>query len=83
MPLNISIDVDGTLLDENERPVPQARESLQLLKNAGHCLQLWSAGGADGPHACSSSVRSEIFVATHATKFPSPVGAAYSAPDGA
>lgn len=30
-----------------------------------------------------SSVRSEIFVATHATRFPSPVGAAYSAPDGA
>jgi hypothetical protein len=30
-----------------------------------------------------SSVRSEIFVATHATKFPSPGGAAYSAPDGA
>lgn len=47
MPLNISIDVDGTLLDENEKPVRQARESLQLLKDAGHCLQLWSAGGAD------------------------------------
>jgi hypothetical protein len=30
-----------------------------------------------------SSVRSEIFVATRATPFPSPVGAAYSAPDGA
>ena len=29
-----------------------------------------------------SSVRSEIFVATHATQFPSPVGAAYSVPDG-
>jgi carbamoylphosphate synthase large subunit len=30
-----------------------------------------------------SSVRSEIFVATRASPFPSPVGAAYSAPDGA
>lgn len=31
-----------------------------------------------------SSVRSEIFVvATHAIQFPSPVGAAYFAPDGA
>ena len=30
-----------------------------------------------------NSVRSEIFVATRATQFPSPVGAAYSAPDGA
>jgi len=47
MPLNISIDVDGTLLDENENPVRQARASLQVLKDAGHCLQLWSAGGAD------------------------------------
>jgi hypothetical protein len=47
MPLNISIDVDGTLLDVNEKPVPQARESIQKLKDAGHCLQLWSGGGAE------------------------------------
>jgi len=47
VPLNISIDVDGTLLDENEKPVREARESLQLLKDAGYCLQLWSGGGTD------------------------------------
>src|SRR6266705_680824 len=47
MPLNISIDVDGTILDENEGLVPQTRESLQRLKDAGHCLQLWSGGGAE------------------------------------
>jgi hypothetical protein len=47
MPLNISIDVDGTILDANEKLFPHVRESLQLLKDAGHCLQLWSAGGAD------------------------------------
>jgi hypothetical protein len=47
MPLNISIDVDGTILDANENLVPQARENIERLKNAGHCLQLWSAGGAD------------------------------------
>jgi phosphoglycolate phosphatase-like HAD superfamily hydrolase len=47
MPLNISIDVDGTILDANENLLPHVRESLQLLKDAGHCLQLWSAGGAD------------------------------------
>jgi hypothetical protein len=47
MPLNISIDVDGTILDANENLLPHARESIQLLKDAGHCLQLWSAGGAD------------------------------------
>ncbi len=58
MPLNISIDVDGTLLDENEKPVPQARESLQLLKDAGHCLQLWSAGGAD--YAYKQAVKHEL-----------------------
>jgi hypothetical protein len=47
MPLNISIDVDGTILDANEKLLPHARESIQLLKDAGDCLQLWSAGGAD------------------------------------
>lgn len=47
MPLNISIDVDGTILDANEKLLPHVRESLQSLKDAGHCLQLWSAGGAD------------------------------------
>lgn len=47
MPLNISIDVDGTLLDVNEKPVQQARECIQKLKDAGHCLQLWSGGGAE------------------------------------
>ena len=47
MPLNISIDVDGTILDENEGLVPQARESLQRLKDAGHHLQLWSGGGGE------------------------------------
>ena len=47
MPLNISIDVDGTILDANENLLPHVRENLQLLKDAGHCLQLWSAGGAE------------------------------------
>ncbi len=37
----------------------------------------------DGRAPSESSVRSEIFVATHATQFPRPVGAAFSAPDGA
>jgi hypothetical protein len=54
MPLNISIDVDGTLLDENENLVPQAREGLQRLKEAGHNLQLWSGGGADYASKCAA-----------------------------
>ena len=53
MALNISIDVDGTLLDVNQQLVPQARESLQQLKAAGHCLQLWSAGGAEYANNCA------------------------------
>ena len=47
MPLNISVDVDGTILDENENLVPQVRESIQRLKDAGHYVQLWSGGGAE------------------------------------
>ncbi len=47
MPLNISIDVDGTILDANENLLPHVRQSLQLLKDSGHILQLWSAGGAN------------------------------------
>jgi hypothetical protein len=47
MPLNISIDVDGTLLDENEEVDPQARKLIEQLKAEGHSLQLWSTGGAD------------------------------------
>ena len=46
MALNISIDVDGTLLDENENVTPQAREKITHLKSKGHHLQLWSTGGA-------------------------------------
>ena len=47
MPLNISIDVDDTLIDKAGELVVGARVGLQKLKAAGHCLQLWSLGGAD------------------------------------
>jgi hypothetical protein len=47
MPLNISIDVDGTLLDENENVHSQVRGLLENLKAKEHRLQLWSTGGAD------------------------------------
>ena len=46
MPLNIAIDVDGTLLGDGENPAPNIRERLQNLKRQGHHLQLWSTGGA-------------------------------------
>ena len=47
MPLNISIDVDGTLLDEKENVHPQTRNQIERLKAEGHRIQLWSTGGAD------------------------------------
>jgi len=47
MPLNISIDVDGTLLDEKENANPQTRKLIEQLKAKGHRIQLWSTGGAD------------------------------------
>jgi len=47
MPLNISIDVDGTLLEENESPALNVREDILKLKAKEHHLQLWSTGGAD------------------------------------
>lgn len=47
MPLNISIDVDGTLLGDDGNPIHQAHEKLLQLKTNGHRLQLWSTGGAD------------------------------------
>jgi hypothetical protein len=47
MPLNISIDVDGTLIEASGLPSPHVREDLLKLKAKGHRLQLWSTGGAD------------------------------------
>jgi hypothetical protein len=47
VPLRISIDVDDTLLDKDGNLVPDAVRGLQLLRAAGHPLQLWSAGGAE------------------------------------
>jgi hypothetical protein len=47
MPLNISIDVDGTLLDEDENVHPQTRNLIEQFKAEGHRIQLWSTGGAD------------------------------------
>jgi hypothetical protein len=47
MPLHISIDVDETLLESSGLPAVTIREDLIKLKSKGHCLQLWSTGGAD------------------------------------
>ena len=47
MPLHISIDVDGTLINHNGDLAPQAKHALETLQAADARLQLWSAGGAD------------------------------------
>ena len=47
MAIQISIDVDDTLLDGEGNLMPDAVAGLKMLKNAGHTLQLWSAGGAE------------------------------------
>jgi hypothetical protein len=47
VPLNISIDVDGTLLEANGQPAHNVREKLLRLKSQAHRVQLWSTGGAE------------------------------------
>jgi ribonucleotide monophosphatase NagD (HAD superfamily) len=44
---NIFIDVDLTLIDANGRLLPEAQEALQLLKDRGCHLFLWSTNGAE------------------------------------
>ncbi len=46
MSLNISIDLDGTIRDENGSLVPGVREALIELHRQGMTLQLWSTCGA-------------------------------------
>ena len=68
MPLNISIDVDGTLLDEYENVHPEVRNQLGALKNEGHRLQLWSTGGADyARRRATEKVMTDLFE-SYATK---------------
>jgi hydroxymethylpyrimidine pyrophosphatase-like HAD family hydrolase len=68
MPLNISIDVDGTLLDENENINPVTCEKLRQLKSNGHRLQLWSTGGADYAHKTAVKHNLTNVFASYATK---------------
>ncbi len=68
MPLNISIDVDGTLLDENENLNPQSSEKLLQLQSKGHRLQLWSTGGADYAKKIAIKFGLTGFFESYATK---------------
>jgi ribonucleotide monophosphatase NagD (HAD superfamily) len=42
----VFIDVDGTLIDQNDNPRPHVIELLQRLYAAGYQIIIWSAGGA-------------------------------------
>jgi phosphoglycolate phosphatase-like HAD superfamily hydrolase len=44
---NVFVDVDLTLVDANQRPLPGAREGLRRLRDEGCHLFLWSSCGAD------------------------------------
>jgi len=44
---NIFVDVDLTLIDAKGSLLPGVREALELLKNRGCHLHLWSTGGAE------------------------------------
>ncbi len=48
MPLHISIDVDQTILDDDEQLIAGVRETLaRMHANGDYELQLWSKGGAE------------------------------------
>ena len=47
MATRISIDVDLTIVDENETLLPGVVEGLNALKDKGFMLTLWSHGGED------------------------------------
>ena len=68
MPLNISIDVDKTLLDENGNLIPQVREKLLQLKSKGHRLQLWFTGGADYANITAMKFELTDLFESYATK---------------
>ena len=68
MPLNISIDVDDTLLGKDGKLAADAIACLRRLQAGGHCLQLWSLGGAE--YAKTSAARPGVteFFASFAKK---------------
>lgn len=47
MPTRISVDLDLTLIDEDERLLPGVESALGKLKSCGCRLALWSASGAE------------------------------------
>jgi len=42
----VFVDVDGTLIDQNDNPRPHVAELLRRLKIGDHKIIVWSAGGA-------------------------------------
>ena len=68
MATRICIDVDLTLINENEELLPGAREGLKLFKDKGYELTLWSYGGEDRARAMARKHGLCCFFDGYATK---------------
>jgi hypothetical protein len=68
MATRICIDVDRTLLNENEELLPGAREGLKVLNEKGYQLTLWSCGGEDRARAVAQIHNLRCFFQGYATK---------------
>jgi hypothetical protein len=68
MATRICIDVDLTLVNENEEMLPGVLEGLKVLKGKGYLLTLWSYGGADRARAMAQKHNLCSFFDGYATK---------------
>ena len=68
MPLNISIDVDGTLVDAEGQILPGAKEAVVALNSAGFALTIWSLAGATYAKAVAKKYEIEEFFVGFAGK---------------
>jgi hypothetical protein len=68
MATRISIDVDLTIVDENEDLLPGVVEGLKALKNKGYSLMLWSCGGEERARLIAEKHNLRCFFNEYATK---------------
>jgi hypothetical protein len=68
MATRISIDVDLTIIDENENLLPGVVEGLKALKDKSYCLTLWSHGGEERARMIARKHNLDTFFDGYATK---------------
>ena len=68
MATRISIDVDLTIVDENEELLPGVVEGLKTLKDNGYSLMLWSCGGEERARLIARKHNLRCFFDEYATK---------------